>query len=233
MASKATPLAQRKGKKYAAKKALVTKDMYSIAEAAELLPQLSISSFDASTEAHIRINADTTQADQLIRTTVSLPNGTGKTVRIAAFVPDDLVDAAKKAGADMAGNEDLIKQIESGDINFDVAVAHPRVMKDLGKIAKTLGQKGLMPSPKAGTVTENVAKAIEELKKGRIEVRMDKQGIIHVIFGKVSFGNKKLEENLMALIAAVKDAQPSGIKSEYISTVFVCPSMGPSLKIQL
>ncbi len=233
MASKRSPLARKKGKKYAERKALVTKPNYPIAEAMELLPKLSVTSFDGSTEVHIRINADTTQADQLVRTTVPLPHGTGKTIRIAAFVPDDLIDEAKKAGADIAGNEDLVKDISEGKINFDIAVAVPAMMKNLGKIAKTLGQKGLMPSPKAGTVTDKIEKTIQELKKGRIEIKMDKQGIIHTVFGKVSFGPKKLQENLEALIAAVKEAQPSGIKGEYILTVNVAPTMGPGVRIQL
>ncbi len=232
MSSKANPLARKKGKKYADRKALVIKPSYPIAEAAELLTKLSTTAFDGSAEVHIRINADTTQADQLVRTTVALPHGTGKTLRIAAFVPDEQIDDAKKAGADLAGNEDLIKQVEEGKIDFDIAVASPKVMKDLGKIAKTLGQKGLMPSPKAGTVTDKIAKTIDELKKGRIEVRMDKQGIIHTIFGKVSFGGKKLEENLTALLQAVKEAQPSGIKGEYIKNVSISPSMGPAVKVE-
>jgi large subunit ribosomal protein L1 len=233
MVSKQSPLARRRGKNYAAKKALLTKPSYSIEEATELLPKLSTAKFDCSAELHIRINADTTQADQLVRTTVSLPHGTGKKVRIAAFVPDDMIDEAKKAGADLAGNEDLIKQIEGGKIDFDIAVAVPRMMKDLGKIAKTLGQKGLMPSPKSGTVTEKVAKAIEELKRGRIECKMDKQGIIHTVFGKVSFGAKKLQENLEAVLQAVKEAQPSGIKGEYIGSISISPTMGPSVKVQM
>ncbi len=233
MSSKQSPLARARGKKYAAAKGLVTQPSYTIAEACELLPKLATSKFDASAEVHIRILADTTQADQLVRTTVNLPHGTGKTVRIAAFVPDDMIDAAKKAGADMAGNEDIIKEIESGKINFDIAVASPKVMKDLGKIAKILGQKGLMPSPKAGTVSENIAQVIGELKKGRVECKMDKQAIIHTVFGKLSFGSKKLQENLEAIIAAIKDAQPSGIKGEYIRTVSVAPTMGPGMKVQL
>jgi large subunit ribosomal protein L1 len=232
MSSKQSPLARKMGKKYAERKALVTKAVYTVAEACELLPQLSTTKFDSAAEIHIRINADTTQADQLVRTTVALPHGTGKTLRIAAFVPDDQIDEAKKAGADLAGNEDLIKTIADGTIDFDIAVASPRLMKDLGKVAKTLGQKGLMPSPKSGTVTEKIGKTIEELKRGRIECKMDKQGIIHGIFGKISFGSKKLEENLNALLQAIKDAQPSGIKGEYILTVSVSPTMGPGLKVQ-
>jgi large subunit ribosomal protein L1 len=221
-----------RGKKYEQKAALVTKAVYPLAEACELLPQLSTTNFDATAEAHIRINADTTQADQLVRTTVNLPHGTGKDVRVAAFVPDDLVDEAKKAGAVVAGNDDLVKQIEEGNINFDIAVAVPAMMKNLGKIAKILGQKGLMPNPKAGTVTENVAKTINELKKGRIECKMDKFGIIHVPFGKISFGGKKLEENLIALLAGIDEAKPTGIKGVYINTIFVAPTMGPGLKVE-
>ncbi len=232
MTSKRSPLARKRGSKYASKKALITKSSYTVGEAMELLPQLSTAKFDATTEVHIRINADTTQADQLVRTTVPLPHGTGKTLKIAAFVPDDLIDEAKKAGAHKAGNEDLVKEIADGTIDFDIAVAVPKMMKDLGKVAKVLGQKGLMPSPKSGTVTEKIGKIIEELKKGRIEIKMDKQGIIHTVFGKVSFGSKKLQENLEALLTAVKDAKPAGIKGEYIMSVVVAPTMGPGIKVQ-
>ena len=232
MAKSAAPVQKKRGKKYVQKAALVTKASYPLGEACELLPQLSTSNFDATAEAHVRINADTTQADQLVRTTVSLPHGTGKDVRIAAFVPDDLVDEAKKAGAVIAGNDDLVKSIEEGHIDFDIAVAVPAMMKSLGKIAKTLGQKGLMPNPKAGTVTENVVKTIGELKKGRIECKMDKFGIIHVPFGKISFGGKKLEENLIALMAGIDEAKPSGIKGIYINSIFIAPTMGPGLKVE-
>lgn len=223
----------KQGKKYAEKAKLVESKNYPAAEAAELLTKVSTTKFDATAEAHIRINADTTQADQLVRTTVTLPNGTGKTVRVAAFVPDDQIDAAKKAGAELAGSDDLIKKVEGGDIDFDIAVATPEVMKDLGKIAKTLGQRGLMPNPKAGTVTNDVAKTIEELKKGRVECKMDKAGIIHVVFGKVSFGGEKLAQNLETLLAAIKDAKPVGIKGEYIKSITIAPSMGPGVKVAI
>lgn len=223
-----------RGKKYKEKATLVdVTKLYSLEDASELVTKLSTTKFDATAEAHIRINADTTQADQLVRTTVNLPHGTGKTIRVAAFVPDDLVDEAKKAGAVEAGNDDLIKKIEAGEINFDIAIAVPAMMKNLGKIAKTLGQKGLMPNPKAGTVTENVAKTIEALKKGRIECKMDKTGIIHVPFGKVSFGGKKLAENLQALMAGIQEARPIGIKNTYIMTLTIAPTMGPGVKVQL
>lgn len=220
------------GKKYRAASAKVEKKPYPLSEAMELLTQISTSSFDGTAEMHIRINADTTQADQLVRTVVDLPHGSGKSVRIAAFVPDDMVEPAKKAGAHIAGNEDLVKQIEGGKIDFDIAVAVPAMMKNLGKIAKTLGQKGLMPNPKSGTVTENVVKAIEALKKGRVECKMDKFGIIHVPFGKVSFGAAKLKENAEALLQAIREAQPSGIKGLYILSIIASPTMGPGIRVQ-
>ena len=167
------------------------------------------------------------------RGTVSLPHGTGKKVRIAAFVTDDFVDEAKKAGATHAGAADLIKQIEGGMLDFDVAVAMPQLMKDLGKLAKILGPKGLMPSPKSGTVSDKPAKVIEELTKGRIEFKMDKQGIIHTIFGKMSFGEKKLTENLKALVQAIQDAKPVAIKSGYILSLSINPTMGPGMRVAL
>lgn len=219
------------GKKYREAVKLLTKPSFPMAEACEILPKLSTTKFDATVEVHVRIGADTTQADQLVRTTVDLPHGTGKQVRIAAFVPDDKVDEAKKAGAVMAGSDDLIKEIEAGNLNFDIAVAVPSMMKNLGKVAKTLGQRGLMPSPKAGTVTENVGKVIEALKKGRVECKMDKLGIIHTVIGKVSFGPKKLQENLEALLVALDEAKPTGIKGEYILSITLAPTMGPGVKV--
>lgn len=199
----------------------------------ELLTRVSTATFDATAEAHIRINADPTQADQIVRTVVDLPNGTGKTPRIAAFVPDDLIDVAKKAGALRAGNDDLIHEVEEGKIDFDVAVAVPKIMKDLGKVAKTLGQRGLMPNPKAGTVTDNVAKTIEALCKGRTECKMDTFGIIHTIFGKISFGKEKLQENLQTLLQALDEARPAGIKDPYIRSITIAPTMGPGIRIAL
>ncbi|MCA9370813.1 MAG: 50S ribosomal protein L1 [Candidatus Peregrinibacteria bacterium] len=223
-----------RGKKYKEKAALVEEGkFYSVSEATELLPSLSTVTFDATAEVHINISADTTQADQLVRTTIALPHGTGKKVRIAAFVADGEADAAKKAGADIAGISTLLPDVEQEKIDFDVAIATPTVMKDLGKVAKILGQRGLMPNPKAGTVTTDIAKTIDELKKGRIECKMDKQGIIHAAFGKMSFGSKKLQENLETILTAIKDAKPSGIKGEYIKSISVSPSMGPGVKIAL
>lgn len=221
------------GKKYAEKKKLITKPSYSIEEAAALVAQTSVTTFDATAEAHFRIMADMTQADQLVRGTVSLPHGTGKNVRVIAFVTEEKEADAKKAGAELVGSDDLVKKIEGGFMDFDVAVAMPQLMKNLGKLAKTLGPKGLMPNPKSGTVTDKPEKIIEELKKGRIEFKMDKQGIIHATFGKVSFGEKKLAENLQALLQAVLDAKPAGIKGLYIVSLSVNPTMGPGVKVAL
>lgn len=221
------------GKKYREKKALITQPTYPLAEAVALLTKVASVGFDATAEAHIRCGADLTQADQLVRGTVSLPHGTGKNVRIAAFVTDDFADEAKKAGASFAGAADLIRQIEGGMLDFDITVAMPQLMKDLGKLAKVLGPKGLMPSPKSGTVSATPGKIIQELMKGRIEFKLDKQAIIHTSFGKISFGEAKLKENLEALLQAVKDAQPSGIKAAYILGVSINPTMGPGIRVQM
>lgn len=223
--------AKKRGKKYREKEGLLQLKTYPLPEAVELLTHVSTVVFDATAEVHIRINADPTQADQIVRTVVDLPNGTGKTPKIAAFVPDDLIETAKKAGAFKAGNTDLIREIEEGKIDFDVAVAVPKIMKDLGKVAKTLGQRGLMPNPKAGTVTDNVAKTIEALRKGRTECKMDTFGIIHTIFGKISFGKEKLQENLQTLLQALDEARPAGIKDPYIRSITIAPTMGPGIRI--
>jgi large subunit ribosomal protein L1 len=223
----------RGGKKYAEKKKLLTKPAYALEEAVALLTQVKAVNFDATAEAHFRIGADMAQADQLVRGNVSLPHGTGQKVRIAAFVTPDFEDEAKKAGADYFGGVELIKQIDGGMLDFDVTVAMPQLMKDIGKLAKVLGPKGLMPSPKAGTVSDKPGKIIEELKKGRIQFKMDKQGIIHCVFGKTSFGEKKLQENLTALVQAIKDAQPATIKTNYIASLSINPTMGPGIKVSL
>ncbi len=219
------------GKKYREKRALITEKSYALPEAVKLLTSVAATKFDATAEIHIRIAADTTQADQMVRGTVSLPNGTGKNVRIAAFVTEEFEKEAKDAGAEHVGGDALIKEIEGGMMDFDIAVAVPMMMKNLGKLAKVLGPKGLMPNPKSGTVSDKPGKIIGELKKGRIEFKMDKQGIIHTTFGKVSFGADKLTQNLEALMQAIKDAKPSGIKGVYMLSVSINPTMGPGIKV--
>lgn len=221
------------GKKYNELAKLVEKEFYTLEEAVALLKQLSSTKFDATCELHMRLGLDPRQAEQNIRTTVSLPGGTGKTLRVVAFVGEENIKAAKEAGAVEAGTGELIEKIEKGWLDFDIAVATPDQMKDLGKIAKTLGQKKLMPNPKSGTVTPDFAGAIKELQGGKIELRVDKTGILHTVFGKVSFDEGKLMENLKTIVAKVKEVKPSTAKGTYIKSVTLTTTMGPGLKVKL
>lgn len=173
------------------------------------------------------------QADQALRGTMNLPHGTGKKVRVAAFVPEDKVKECKDAGAVEAGSEDLIEKVNKGWLDFDIAVATPDMMKEIGKIAKTLGQKGLMPNPKSGTVTPEPGKVIGELMKGKIEYRNDKLANLHNIIGKVSFGEAKLKENLEAYIKTIVDVKPAGVKGTYIKSVTLASTMGPGIPVNL
>ena len=220
-------------KKYLQAKKLIDKTKkYSISEAIELAKKVAYTKFDSTLEVHIQTNANPKYNDQQVRGTVVLPHGTGKTVKVAAFVSDDKVEEAKKAGADIVGNAELLQKIENGEIDFDVLVTTPEMMRDLAKVAKILWPKGLMPSPKAGTVTPKLTDTILEIKKGRIEFKLDKGGVIHVGIGKLrSFDNKQLEENLQALIDAVKGAKPSGVKWQLIKKVHIAPTMGPSIQV--
>jgi len=224
---------KKTGKKYAEAAKLITKESYLLSEAVELLKKTSVTKFDSSCEIHMNLGLDPRQADQNIRTTVSLPNGTGKDITVVAFVGEENVKAAKAAGASEAGTEDLVEKVQKGWLDFDVAVATPDQMKLIGKVAKTLGQKRLMPSPKAGTVTPDFEKAITELKKGKIELRVDKQGNLHNIFGKVSFDAAKLEENLKTIIEKVKEIKPSSTKGVYIKSLTLVTSMGPSVSVNV
>ena len=221
----------KRGKKYDEAKALIEKEFYGLDEAIELLKKTTVTKFDASCELHIKLGVDPKQADQNIRTTVSLPHGTGKDVTVVAFVGDENVKAAKDAGASEAGTAELVDKINKGWLDFDIAVATPDQMKELSKVAKTLGQKGLMPNPKAGTVTPDFAKAIEEVKKGKVEIRLDKDANAHNIFGKVSFDDAKLKENLALIIKKVLDAKPSSTKGTYIKSMTVSTSMGPAVPL--
>lgn len=228
------PKIERRSKKFreAAKKFDQTKS-YSLAEAVKLAAETSPVKFDATIEIHVVLGVDPRQADQNIRTTVSLPNGTGKTVRVAAFVPVDEVEAAKKAGADIVGEEEITKQLDKEQLNFDVLVATPQLMPKLGKYARLLGPRGLMPNPKSGTVATNVAKAVKEAKGGKVEYRVDKQSIVHLGIGKVSFGEAKLVENAQAFMDSLQSVKPASLKSSYIVTMHVSSTMGPGVKVQL
>lgn len=226
------PRLERRGKKYqeAAKK-LEKGKVYSLAEALKLATETSPTTFDASVEIHVVLGVDPRQADQNIRSTVSLPHGTGKTIRVAAFVPDEEAAAAKTAGADIAGEDAVQKLLDKEQLDFDILVATPQMMPKLGKFARLLGPRGLMPNPKSGTVATNVAQAVKEAKGGRVEYRVDKQAIVHLSVGKVSFGDTKLADNARAFFDSLQSVKPSSIKGSYIQSVNVTTSMGPGIKV--
>ena len=226
------PLIERRGKKYQAAAKLVEKKAYSLKDAIELAIKTNTAKFDASLEAHVRLGVDPRQADQNIRTTIVLPNGNGKSVRVAVFAPLDACKAAKAAGADIAEDEEFLKQLDKGVIDFDVLISTPAYMPKLGKYARLLGPKGLMPNPKAGTVTMDVEKAVKEAKAGKIEYRVDKQAIVHIGFGKVSFGADKLMENANVFFESLKAQKPASLKGTYVKSVFITTTMGPSIEVE-
>lgn len=226
------PRAERRGKSYKKVAELVEKNkVYSLSEALELATKTNPAKFDASVEIHVRLGVDPRQADQNIRATVSLPNGSGKTVRVAVFAPEGDHDAAKKAGADVIGDEDFLKQLDKEELNFDILVSTPQYMPRLGKYARLLGPRGLMPNPKSGTVAADVAKAVSEAKAGRVEYRVDKQAIVHVAIGKVSFGTDKLEQNAKAFIDSLKSQKPASLKGNYVKSTNITTTMGPGIKV--
>lgn len=224
---------KRHGKKYRESKKLVDKPVYELAEAIALLKKTSQTKFDSSCEVHMKMGLDPKQADQLLRGTVVLPHGTGKTVRVIAFVPESLQNTAKQAGAVEAGADELIGKIVKGWLDFDVAVATPDMMKSLGKVAKTLGQKGLMPNPKAGTVTTDITKTVGEIMKGKVEFRMDKLANVHNVFGKVSFAEADLAANLKAFLQGILQAKPAGAKGIFIKTITLASTMGPGIRLDV
>ena len=227
------PRIERRGKKYQEVYKLVEKGKtYSLKDAIALAIKTNPTKFDASVEAHIRLGVDPRQADQNIRATLVLPNGNGKTVRVAVFAPLDVCKAAKAAGADIAEDEEFLKQLDKGEINFDILISTPQYMPKLGKYARLLGPKGLMPNPKAGTVTMDVEKAVKESKAGKVEYRVDKQSIVHIGLGKVSFGEAKLLENANAFFDSLKSQKPASLKGTYVKSVFVTTTMGPSISVE-
>lgn len=227
------PLIERRGKNYRKVAVLVDKEVvYTLTNALELATKTNPSKFDASVEIHVRLGVDPKQADQNVRATVSLPNGTGKTIRVAVFAPETDHAAAKKAGADVVGDEEFLKQLDQGLINFDVLIATPKYMPRLGKYARLLGPKGLMPNPKSGTVAADVAKAVSEAKAGKVEYRVDKQAIVHLSVGKVSFGTTKLEENALAFFESLRSQKPSSLKGIYIKSTSISTTQGPSIKVE-
>ncbi len=223
-----------RGKKYNKAIELVNSESYTIDEAVELLEKTNTVKFDPTVEIHFNLNLDPKYADQMIRTTISLPNGSGKTSKVCAFTDENTKDVLA-AGASVAGGQELIEDIEKGDValDFDVCVATPSMMRHLGKIARVLWPKGLMPNPKAGTVSNDLVAAVKEIAAGKFEFKTDKQGNIHSIFGKLSFGKDKLEENLKYFLKTINEVKPTGSKWKYINTIFVCNAMWPSIKIDL
>jgi large subunit ribosomal protein L1 len=225
---------ERRGKKYQEVAKLVdTEKQYTLKEAAELLPKISTTTFSSSVEIHVNLGVDPKQADQNVRAMVALPHGTGKTVRIAVFAPEDQHAAAKKAGADIVGEADFLKQLDKEQFDFDVLIATPQLMAKLGKYARSLGPRGLMPNPKSGTVTTDVAKAVAEAKGGKVEFRVDKQSIIHLAVGKTDFSAQQIEENIQTLLKAVADAKPASLKGVYIQKITLAPTMGPGISLAL
>lgn len=225
---------KRHGKGYVASLAKVDRNVrYNLEDAVKLAKETSTVKFDASLELHINLGVDPRQADQMVRATVVLPHGTGKSLRIAVVGDDAAVAAAKKAGADVVGSEDLIAKMEKGQLDFDKLIATPSFMPKLGKLAKVLGPKGLMPNPKSGSVTDDVETAVTEAKAGKVEFRIDKQAIVHQAVGKISFDEAKLLENAKTLIAAIMKAKPSAAKGTYVKAISLTTSMGPGIKLDV
>jgi large subunit ribosomal protein L1 len=206
---------------------------YPLNEAAELLPKLSTVKFDATVEAHLRLGVDPRHADQLVRGTVVLPHGTGRSTRVIVFAQGEKAQEALRAAADEVGGEDLVKRIDAGWFDFDVAIATPDMMGMVGRLGKKLGPRGLMPNPKSGTVTFDIERAVGEIKSGRIEFKVDRAGIVHAPVGRASFTPDQLQANVAALVDAVNRAKPSGAKGTYMRTLTLAPSMGPGVRIDI
>ena len=219
------------GKKYAAAEAQVTEELYAPLEAMALVKDIAFANFDETVDVDIRLNLDTRQADQQLRGTVSLPNGSGRTVRVAVFAEGDAARAAEEAGADIVGSDDLIADIQGGKIDFDATVATPEMMAKVGRLGRILGTRGLMPNPKLGTVTPDVAKAVKELKGGRVEYRADRYGICHVVLGKVSFTPEQLAENYGAVYDEILRMKPAAAKGKYVKSSTVSGTMTPGVSV--
>jgi len=212
----------------------IKKSVYSdLNEALTVLKETATTKFVESVELHANLNIDPKYADQQLRTTVTLPNGIGKEIRIAVLTNEENFSEAESAGATLVGNDELIEQINQGDIQFDLLIATPNMMPKLAKLGRVLGPKGLMPSPKSGTVSSTLTATITEFKKGKFEYKADKTGIVHVSFGKSDFTTSQLVENLKELYKSIEQNRPSGVKGKYFKSLFICTSMGPSIKLDL
>ncbi len=215
----------------AARQNVDRKQAYSVDEAVKLIKSNATAKFDETIEISMNLGVDPRHADQMVRGVVSLPNGTGRTLRVAVFAKDDKAEAAKAAGADVVGAEDLMERVQGGELDFDRVIATPDMMPLVGRLGKILGPKGLMPNPKVGTVTPDVAKAVKDAKGGAVQFRVEKAGILHAGVGKASFGEKALSENIKTFIDAVVKARPSGAKGTFVKKVTVCSTMGPGVRV--
>ncbi len=223
----------KSGKKYRESAKLVDKASYTLAEATPVVKKAAFAKFDETVEVAMRLGVDPKHADQMVRGTVVLPHGLGKSKRVIVIASGDKVREAREAGADEVGGDDLVQKIQGGWMGFDAVVATPDMMKSVGKLGKVLGPRGLMPNPKTGTVTLDVARAVKEVKAGKVEFRVDKTGIIHCPVGKVSFAAEKLAENAQALIASVLKAKPATAKGRYVRSIVISSTMGPGVPIDL
>lgn len=214
-------------------KELIKQESYSLSDGISLLKELGTTNFIESVEAHVSLNIDPKYGNQQLRTSLVLPNGSGKELKIAVVTDSEQVSEALEAGATIAGSDDFLEEIGNGNLNFDLLLTTPQFMPKLAKLGRVLGPKGLMPSPKSGTVTQNISEAISEFKKGKLEYRADKTGIVHLTFGKVNFSETQLKENLLEVYQSIEKNKPSGVKGKYFKSFYVCTTMSPGLKIDL
>lgn len=225
---------QQLSRRQKSNKQKIQKDSYSnLEQAIKILKETATAKFNETVECHINLNIDPKYADQQLRTVITLPNGTGKIAKIAVLTGENNFEAANNAGVDLVGNDNLINLISQGNINFDLLIATPEIMPKLAKLGRVLGPKGLMPSPKSGTVTTTLVNTISEFKKGKFEYKADKTGIVHVSFGKANFTIKQLIENLVAIYKSIEQNRPSGVKGKYFKSFYICTSMGPSIQLDL
>jgi len=226
-------MARKQGKQYISAVQQLRPQPYALEEAVPLVQKVKFAKFDETVELHMRLGVDPKHADQMVRGTVVLPNGLGKTTRVLVIASGDKQREAEEAGADIIGGDEMVQKIQGGWIDFDAVIATPDMMRSVGRLGKVLGPRGLMPNPKTGTVTVDVAKAVRETKAGKVEFRVDKTGIIHAPVGKTSFATDKLTENAFTLIQAVVKAKPAAAKGKYVKSVTICSTMGPGVKLDV